>query len=70
MYQVLKLIWEKHQRKNLFDRQMKEAELEKLKRSIRPAFKENIIPNIRSCEPEKPVAYGREPDTHYSTEGI
>lgn len=69
MYQVIELYWEKYKRKNLYDRQMKEAELEKLKKRIRPEIKENIIPNIQSCELEKPVAYGRRPDTYYATEG-
>lgn len=69
MYQVIKLWWESNQRKKLHERQIKEAQLEKLKKSFRPAFKENVIPNIQSCEPEEPVAYGRRPDTHYSTHG-
>lgn len=69
MYQVVKLFWERNKRKKIYDRQIKEAELEKLKKSIRPEFIQSTIPNIQSCEQEKPVAYGRRPDTYYSTEG-
>lgn len=67
MLPILQLLWDAKKRKNVFDRQIKEAELEQLKKSIRPIYKECIQ---QTCDIEKPVAYGKKANTYYSTEGI
>lgn len=69
MFPIIKKLWEQKKQKDLFDRQIKEAELERLKKSLRPDIKQSIDPIIESMVQEKPVAYGKRPDTHFSTEG-
>ena len=69
MLPLLQALWDSKKRKNLYERQIKKAELEKLKSNIRPVLKEIIEPNMKSCHLEKPVAYGKKADTYSSREG-